>query len=213
MGSIQKNYINKILIVAVAWLLIVPIVGAYAQAHTFFNADEKDMFCQAGSLHLVNVYPSWDITNWFSPQKKEKSYLQWTCDLAQTNSSIPYRCVSYIHAGTSETDEIIQVNPPERFIKGVGTVDYFESSGDICLIYFTDKNLFKDNQYLYGVECFTEDGTEYGTFSKNVTIEYLSLGDVGTSWVFVKNNAGYIVGGFFMLVFLSISLLWVWGQR
>lgn len=162
---------------------------------TVISKHEKAIDCTSADTHYVSINPIAD----------DKT--RWICSM---NTTELFFCVTRIW----DADEnfvksgvgVIQTNPTRELIENVGFRTHFSSMGGLANVHFTDKNLFKNKKYVYEVECYT-NANEYGLFTKNITVEYMSLGNVGSVSAYTTNNTGYIVGGFFMLMFLVIG----WG--
>ena len=163
-----------------------------------------DLYCDIGDVHFISPNPLTDAFDKIT--KKETNHLYTSCDFMQENTSEQFYCMSYVYFN----GELVQTNPKPLYLEEIGRIDSFVSIGDLVTVYFTTKNLYVDNNYTYTVECSTADGEETGSFSKNVTVRYESLAKVGSLGVWSVNNAGFIIMGIVLLMFLG---LFIWGVR
>ncbi len=129
----------------------------------------------------------------------------WYC--SPTNSSIDYSCISYVKDG----EMVVQTNPQQKtFSSGIWgreqeTREFFTAQNGLVNPYFTTDNLKHNRTYIFGVECSYDGGIL--TEEHYITPMYENLDVVAYRGVWVRNNAGFILGGLIVVAIIIIGLL------
>ena len=181
------------------------ITALYADScsYTFADCDtliscsylKSDMDCDFDVNPLINIVGN-------------KIY--WKCTIP--NSSIDYKCVSYVNLDGS----IIQTSPQQKtYSSGVvpiqqETREFFTATNGLVNPYFTTENLKPNIQYIMGVECSYPGGTLKS--EHYVTPLYRNLEDLAFRGVWFKDNIGFIIGGLiaFIIIVGVILVFWSW---
>lgn len=136
--------------------------------------------------------------------------IYWKCSI--TNATGDYNCVSYV----KQAGAIIQTSPQqETFSSGIfarqqETREFFTADNGLVNPYFTTENLYPNITYVFGVQCSYANGTL--KTEQYITPSYRSLEGVAYTGVWLKDNIGYLIGGFILLIII-IALILVVMQR
>lgn len=138
----------------------------------------------------------------------------WKIFINDSNSSSDYNCITYVKNFKNGTiGSSIQINPPKTekqdrvfsLNSDYDDRDYFHTSNNLGVVYFTRKNLvFDGRKYLFGVECVNDDNRLLS--ERLVYPNYESLNSPITLFNWAKNNTMSLLLGFFILVFLGIFI-------
>lgn len=109
-----------------------------------------------------------------------------------------YSCVSMV----MKDGNVINTMPMKE-VKEFGTVQYFESDGNIVHIDFSTKDLVADSFNLI-VRCGNETESFDYNETVNFTYDYISESDVVNRMVYVKENTGYLILGITVLFILGV---------
>lgn len=111
-----------------------------------------------------------------------------------------FKCRTIVERG----DRVLQVNPQPFNVDGVGVVDFYESKNGLVKVEFNKDNLRVDQTYNFTVQC--NNGSVTVTNTQSITPHSVSPLAIGDRLIFLKANAGFILG---ISVFLLFGLLGV----
>lgn len=146
---------------------------------------------------------------------REKEYcLAWIPNQYLNES---FKCISYVVELSSL--EILQTNPEYRERAGTfldltrqdpETREYFTPANSIVNFYYTGKNLNPENDYMLTIECSSLQRTLKSQKLFQMAYEDYQFVFFRTRWLMA--NAGYIIGGLFLLFIIIFVLWWFFKQ-
>lgn len=131
--------------------------------------------------------------------------MDWLCIL---NNTIPnrFKCNSYVEIES----RVIQVNPNRENIELFGVSETFNERNGLVNAYFTTENLriSANHTYNFIIKCSSNGTTT--SYNLSVKPDYVAPKVVIDRMLWSMDNAGYIVGGIIVFLFLILIILTWW---
>lgn len=155
-------------------------------------------------------------TNNFNCSIASEPFLRKKIEYSCTLPVGDWKCINKVSFGFYDT---LQVNPQktERSNPIISlrtdeeSRESFETQNGLLNAYFTNKNLVAETPFIITTTC--SDGNNTLLHEQQITPTLKDLTDVPTIGIWVKDNAGYIIVIFLLLLVLIWLGGWLWSQR
>lgn len=167
----------------------------YTDTNTCGTTD--DLPADNGTTQTCTLFDCQFDTNPFHEPR-----LEWFCKFPTTTTTNSYNCISTVTKG----NEILQTNPKQKTITGVGTITSFAEKNGLVNAYFTNENLRREQSFNFTVTCHDTFGiqpTEQVTHE--LFLETETQNTVGDRLVWLVQNAGFVLGLFIAIVVLILA--------